>query len=381
MRKIMMLLAILFCAMLAGPGISESESILALSDTHLTQDPLKHAEMMEAVVQAAMGRDAVLMIGDNTDNAHAEEHALVLKWAGEIEQRTGAEVYIIPGNHDYGAFFGPEKYIAMYGAYGRELAFSVDTMSASCAVMTKKGTCLLLLDTNQPDTDRSFLPDGSIGEEMLKWVRQVLASLPDGTPVAVCGHHPILPEERDKRTPGAEALGLALREYGAGIYLCGHDHGFATVEQDGLRQITVGQPQAYPGWAGILERNEENFSWHTEQIYAEESQAYLGLRNGAESLGRNMARGTLEPTSYAGDEGAIEWFTEAFILTLGSKATPEDRARLLADENCSKWRRVETPTVVKKWILGLLEHPPEDVTQIKLPPSRKHSPEAQNEYE
>ena len=114
MRKIMMLLALLFCAMLAGPAIGESESILAISDTHLTQDPQKHAEMMEAVVQAAMGRDAVLMIGDNTDNAHAEEHALVLRWAEEIEQRTGAEVYIIPGNHDYGAFFGPEKYIAMY---------------------------------------------------------------------------------------------------------------------------------------------------------------------------------------------------------------------------------------------------------------------------
>ena len=61
------------------------------------------------------------------------------------------------------------------------------------------------------------------------------------------------------------------------------------------------------------------------------------------------------------------------MLTLESKATPEDRVRLLADENCLKWRQVETPTVVKKWILGLLEDPPEDVSQIKLPPSRKHS--------
>lgn len=373
MRRMMLLLALFFCALLARPAIGETESILALSDTHLTRDAQKHAEMMEAVVQAAAGRDAVLMIGDNTDNAHAEEHALVLKWAGEIERRTGAEVYIIPGNHDYGAFFGPEKYIAMYGAYGREGAFSLDMGTASCAVMTKKGTCLLLLDTNQPDTDRSFLPDGRLGEETVKWVRQVLASLPEGTPVVVCGHHPILPEERDKRTPGAEALGLALREYGAGIYLCGHDHGFATVEQDGLRQITVGQPQSYPGWAGILEREEEHYSWHTERIYAEESQAYQRLMNAAESLGRNMARGTLEPTPYAGDEGAIDWFAEVFMLTLESKATPEDRVRLLADENCLKWRQVETPTVVKKWILGLLEDPPEDVSQIKLPPSRKHS--------
>lgn len=371
-RKIILLLALLFCAALTRAALGESESILVLSDPHLSIGRLRPASMLDAVIRAAHGRDVVLMAGDNTDNSKPEEHALVLQWAGEIEQRTGAEVYILPGNHDYGAYFGPGRFTAAYGAYGWAGAFSRDSATAGCAVMTRKGTCLLLLDTNRADTDRSFLPDGCVGERTLDWVRRVLEDLPDGTPVIACGHHPILPEERDARTPGADALSRVLRSCGVGVYLCGHDHGFSTVERHGLRQITLGQPQAYPGWCGVLERDESSFRWHTEQIYGDSSPAFLQIRENAFTLSRDMARGTLESTPYAGDEEAVEWFAEVFMLASGGRMTPEDRARLLADGNCRKWRRVETRTVVKDWILNLLEHPPEDVTQISLPPSFKH---------
>ena len=47
-------------------------------------------------------------------------------------------------------------------------------------------------------------------------------------------------------------------------------------------------------------------------------------------------------------------------------------ALFLADENCRKWRRVETRTVVKDWIFSLLENPPEDVRKIDVPASRVH---------
>ncbi|MCR4877389.1 MAG: metallophosphoesterase [Clostridiales bacterium] len=371
MKKVILFLTLLFCFMPAHAALSESESILALSDTHLSGDPLMHAVMMDAVIRAAQGRDLVLMTGDNTDNAHPEEHALVLQWAREIERRTGAEVYILPGNHDYGAYFGRDQFIALYGAYGRDRAFSLDPATAGYAVMTPKGTCLLMLDTNQPDTDRSFLPDGRIEDRTQEWVRQVLDSLPDGTPVIVCGHHPILPEERDARTPGAATLSRVLRTFGAGVYLCGHDHGFATVEQDGLRQITLGQPQAYPGWCGVLERDGDNFHWHTELIYAEDSPDFLRLRESAFNMSRNMALGTLESTPFAGDEEAVGWFSAVFMLASEGRLTPEERSRLLTNSGYRKWQQVETRTVVKAWILGLLENPPEDLRQLALPPSRK----------
>lgn len=376
-KKTVLFILLLLAACLAcvSHGLGEAggeESILVVSDAHLTEDARRHAEMMEAVIRAAYGRSAVLLLGDNTNNSHAGEHALALQWARTIERRTGAEVFVIPGNHDYGAHTGPEEFRALYGAYGWDRAFSRDTATASYAAMTENGTCLLLLDTNRIAESRMVQPDGGITADMLRWVREVLDALPDGTPVIACGHHPILPPDRNGRTPGADALSRTLRACGVGLYLCGHDHGFAATERDALRQITVGQPQAYPGWAGIVEKKDDGFLWHTEQIYDPESAFFKALLTDTRALARSMGQGTLSTTPYAGDEGAIEWFAEAFMAFVSGEMTPETCAAMLADDNCRKWREVETRTVVKRWILGLLENCPEDVRQISIPGSRKH---------
>ena len=349
------------------------ESFLIISDAHLTAQAQDHEAMLEAVIRAAEGKDTVLLLGDNTNNSHEEEHALVLEWVQEIRQETGAEVRVIPGNHDYGTYTGPEEFSTRYKAYGWEQSFSRDAATASYAVMTEKGTCLLMLDTNQFDEASFVRADGGIRGDTLKWLQQVLDALPDGTQVLACGHHPILPAERDGRTPGAYALGQVLRAYGVRLYLCGHDHGFATAEQDGLRQVTVGMPQAYPGWAGIAEKENGGFLWHTVQIYDAQSPALAALRENALTLADNMARGTLSTTPYADDEAAIEWFAEVYMTRASGEMTPEKNAALLADENCRKWREIETRTVVKDWILNLLENCPEDVRQIAVPVSQKQS--------
>ena len=224
-RLTALLLAVIFIV-----SAGTAESFLVVSDTHLTEDTRDHAAMLEAVKKAARGKDAVLLLGDNTNNSHTEEHDLVLSWVRRIREDTGAEVYIIPGNHDYTRPFGPRGFLNLYGAYGPQSAFSRDGASAGYAVMTEKGTCLIMLDTNLHDPSKSLPADGGIGGRTLTWIRDVLSSLPDGSPVLVCGHHPFLPKERDARTPGAAALAGLLRGYGAGLYLCGHDHGFAAVE-------------------------------------------------------------------------------------------------------------------------------------------------------
>jgi hypothetical protein len=379
MKKKIFLAAILMMAALTasiGAALGESpepERFLVISDTHFIKEAKEHAAMLEAVAYAARGKDAVLLLGDNTNNTHPEEHVLVLEMAEEIRRQSGAEVYILPGNHDYSTIrMGPKEFRAQYGAYGWNQAFSRDQETASCAVMTRGGTCLLLLDTNMRDDTLGFKADGGIRGSTLVWLQETMASLPDGTPVLACGHHPILPPERNGRTPGANALSQVLRAYGAGLYLCGHDHGFATVEREGLRQITVGQPQAYPGWVGIVEKEGDGFRWHTEGIYDAQPPAYIALRESAYALASAMARGTLSPTPYAGDEAAIEWFVSAYMLLAGGEMTPEKNAALLADENCRKWREAETRTVAKEWMLNLLENCPEDVRRIDIPASRKH---------
>ena len=370
---VLIMAALTVCIGTAFGESSEPERFLVISDTHLTKETLEHAAMLEAVTQASRGKDTVLLLGDNTNNTHPEEHVLVLGMAEEIRRQSGAEVYILPGNHDYSVLrMGPEEFRAQYGAYGWNQAFSRDKETASCAVMTRGGTCLLLLDTNMRDDALLFKADGGIGGSTLVWLQETLESLPDGTPVLACGHHPILPPERSERTSGANALSQVLQAYGVGLYLCGHDHGFATVEWEGLRQITVGQPQAYPGWVGIVEKEERSFHWYTEGIYDTQSPASIALRESAYALGDAIARGTLSTTPYADDEAAIEWFVSAYMLLAGGEMTPEKNAALLTDENCRKWREAETRTVAKEWMLNLLENCPEDVRRIDIPSSRKH---------
>ena len=133
-----------------------------------------------------------------------------------------------------------------------------------------------------------------------------------------------------------------------------------------LRQITVGQPHAYPGWAGTLEISPEGFRWQTEALYDTASAYFAGMERSARDLGVRMARGTLQGTSCEGDEAAVGWFASAFTRYVSGELTPDVCAGLLADESCAKWRGIETKTVVRDWIIGLLEHCPEDVRQISL---------------
>ncbi len=364
-NKLLVWLLILFLA--AGPGMAKakSESILVISDTHMRAGTGEYDAVMDAVTAAARNRDLLLMLGDNTNNGHPEEHALVLERAVRLRKETGTEVLIIPGNHDYTSRFGAEEFSAVFRSCGTQQAFSRDTASASCAVLTAGGTCLLLLDTNRTGTAAHALPDGGISTETLVWAEKVLKELPGDIPVIACGHHPILSEGRDQRTPGAAKLAELLHAYGVTLYLCGHDHGFQTVETGGLRQITVGQPHAYPGWAGVIEKNNTGFVWRTEPIYAPDDPFYIHLREAAESLSVSMARSTLSGTPCEGDEDAVAWFSTAFMKHMSGELTPDACAALLADENSQKWRGIETRTVVKSWIFSLLEHCPDDVRKAE----------------
>ena len=344
--------AILLAVLVLCSTWGAAETLLVASDLHLTEDDAREAAL-EAL--RAADADAVILLGDSTNNAHAGEHARVLAFLASLD----APAYVVPGNHD--VTLDISDFIGMYRDYGWNQAFSRDTDSASCAVMTPGGTCLLLLDTN--DMPGHVAPLGGISDETCAWVADTLARLPEGTPVVACGHHPILPAERWTRTPGAEALAKALR--GVKLYLCGHDHSFAAHEAGGLQQITVGQPQAYPGWAGLLEVTEAAIRWRVLPLYDDATRQ--DMREGALALSDNMARGTLAGTVHEDDPAAVAWFSEVFELWLTSQLDGAACERLLAAPGAQLWREIETKTVVKRWIFSLLENPPADVRAIDMP--------------
>ena len=331
-----------------------AETFLITSDLHLTEDRAAHTAVLDALRRAAGSADAVILLGDSTNNAHPGEHALVLEFLLSLEK----PAYVIPGNHDITADIS--AFIDLYAGHGWDRAFSRDADTASCAVLTEGGTCLLLMDTCSGPGYAA--PMGGISDTACAWAAETLAALPAGTPVVACGHHPILPAERDARTPGAVGLAEALR--GVKLYLCGHDHGFAAVKAGGLQQITVGQPHAFPGWAGMLEVTGEGLSWRVLPLY--DAETHRAMREDAAALAEGMARGTLEGTIHEGDEDAIRWFVEAFVLAMTSRLDEEVCEEMLREPAAQKWREITTKTVVKKWILGLLENRPQDVRRIEL---------------
>jgi len=331
-----------------------AETFLITSDLHLTEDSAAHEAALEALRSASEGADAVILLGDSVNNARPEEHARVTAFLASLD----APCYVIPGNHDVTTDIS--AFTELYADFGWNDAFSRDGGSASCAVITAGGACLLLLDTN--DVTGGVAPLGGISEATCAWVSETLAALPEGTPVIACGHHPLLPAERQARTPGAQALVAALQ--GVKLYLCGHDHGFATVRARGLQQITTGQPHAYPGWAGLLEVDPDGFHWRVVPLYDDETQQ--AMRAETLTLADSMARGTLKGTPFEDDEEAIRWFTEAFDAAMSSRLDEETCRAMLDRPAAQKWRMVETKTVVKSWILGLLEGCPQDVRQIDI---------------
>lgn len=348
-------------------SFARGETILAVSDLHWAGSGAALAPALQAVGQMLQGQDALLLLGDDTNNGREEEHRQLIHWLKEVSRGTGAKVYTVPGNHDWSTIASRQAYQERYGAFGWNDAFSRDDATLSCAVMTPHGTCLLLLDTNAFDRPDHALPNGGISESTCRWADRVLSSLPADTPVIACGHHPLLPRDRLQKTPGDLAMAALLEKHSVPLYLCGHDHKFATVKEGALRQIIVGQPQAYPGWCGMLEKTEKGFSWHTRMLFDPVDPVYRTQEESIRALAWNMGKGTLRGTPYQEDQAAIGWFAQAFVLAAGSALTPEDCAAFLADVNCDKWRTVQTPTVVKAWILNLLTHRPEDVRQLTIP--------------
>ena len=128
----------------------------------------------------------------------------------------------------------------------------------------------------------------------------------------------------------------------------------------------MGTPFSWPAWAGVLETGQDGFDYRVQPLYPEGSPEYTRLREEALSLGRRMASGSLTGTSYEGDAEAMAWFMRVYTASLDGDL-PLQREKLLSDENCEKWRKAEVRSMVKPWILSLLENPQEDVRRVHIP--------------
>ena len=348
-----------FCA-------SGEERLLFVSDLHLSHSGDNRAEILEAVASYAVQDNVLIFLGDNTDNGRDEEHTALLA-ALEAMRKNGAEIYVLPGNHDLCGNTTPEVFARRYGHFGYGQAFSIAPDSASYAVMTKGGTCLLMLDVNRYDASRRMADHGEISEQLLAWVGKVLSELDAHTQVVACGHYPLLPTEgATDGTIGAAEMVKLLEAMKVSVWMCGHRHNHETRALNGLRQVTVGTPWSYPVWIGILEQTQAAWCYSVEPLFSESGERWASMKNSAYELGLAMAGGSLKDTPYEGDEEAIRWFATAFLAQLDNTLWAKQE-ELRKDPNCEKWRKADVRSVTKAWILGLLDSELGDVRHVEIP--------------
>ena len=236
--------------------------------------------------------------------------------------------------------------------------------------MTPEGTCLLMLDTNAYDPKTRMTEYGETSKALVAWTRTVLEGLPEGCQTLAFGHYPLFAtgDGRDS-TRNSGAMAEVLTRYHVTGYFCGHRHSNYTLHSDGLRQINVGVPTGYPAWAGSLEKEETAWHYRVRPLYDTNGDTWRQLAENARVLALRMGEGSLEPTEFAGDQEAIEWFADAFMAQAEGRMD-EERTELLKRAGCAKWRKAQVRSVTKEWILGLLESETEDVRDVLLPFSR-----------
>lgn len=258
-------------ALLAAPE-AEPFTFLFLTDTHI-QPELDAAKGTDMAFRKARGINADFAIqgGDHVFDSLAvpKQRALSLfDLYAKTEQDLGMKVHHTIGNHDVVGIFPQSGVLPTDPLYGKKL-FS-DRFGKPYYSFDHKGHHFLVLDSIGLTSDRSY--EGRIDADQMDWIRQDLAALPQGTPVIVSVHIPLV-TAFDSYVPvpatspahhgmsvanSAEVIKLFEGHNVLGV-LQGHTHINERVEWHGIPYITCG---AVSGnwWKGIRMGTPEGFT-------------------------------------------------------------------------------------------------------------------------
>jgi len=150
--------------------------VVQFSDSHIGADwdGFDPAARLSAVVDQAaamaLGPAAVLVSGDLSEHAGADEYAFV----AEQVARLGAPVYVLPGNHDLRAPL--REAFGLPGGASDLVQYAVDVGELR----------VLLCDTIVPGQE-----EGAYDAERLAWLEAELRSAPETTTLIAMHHPPI----------------------------------------------------------------------------------------------------------------------------------------------------------------------------------------------
>lgn len=222
-----------------------SVDILHVSDVHFGRDA--QLAQLEAIEDFApeLKPDAVVISGDLTQRARHGEFQAAHGFMRRLQQV--APTLVIPGNHDVQWWKSPlhvlgrERLYTKYRRwFGENLTPVLEVPGAIIAgALSAHGVAPGSLTWNPND----MAVKGHLPKSETERIKEVFAAAKEGTARVLVLHHNVLPGSISER------MGLAhwqdaqrrLRETGADVVLCGHDH------QEGAGMAAEGLPISTAG--------------------------------------------------------------------------------------------------------------------------------------
>jgi 3',5'-cyclic AMP phosphodiesterase CpdA len=233
--------------------------------------------------------DIVLLNGDLTYNGERESHLALARYLEELE-KSGARVYVIPGNHDINnplarSFFkdhawvtppvSPREFERIYRNFGYAEAVFRDRKTLSYVAEPMQGLRLLMLDSNKYRNNRILrYPEvsGAIPWSTKKWIRRAAArAKKDGALLVAAMHHSLMDHHpminKGFTVDDAPALQTLFADLGIPFVLTGHIHAQEISQRRTgsgriVYDIATSALSVYPHQYGVLRLIPGEGRWH-----------------------------------------------------------------------------------------------------------------------
>jgi 3',5'-cyclic AMP phosphodiesterase CpdA len=293
------------------PKLSKDTTIYITSDVHNFSDELtdkkeayqkyissgngKQIEYIGEIIDAFVydikrkKPDVLIISGDLTNNGEKASHLELAKKLETIE-KSGTNVYVIPGNHDISNPWARElrndkQYVAdtidenefskLYASFGFDEAISRDDKTLSYLVTPTTDVWFLMLDTNKYKNNMNLgIPetDGILAKSTLEWISRCCDMANEkGAKIVTVMHHNILDhseviQEGYTLNNSSQLLGL-LKENQVNLVFSGHIHvqDISSNQKSGksLYDVASGALSVYPHQYGVLTFSENNKANYT----------------------------------------------------------------------------------------------------------------------
>ena len=274
--------------------------IAAASDLHLNPEDTDKSEGLASAYSSELadallrdvqeqGASILLLTGDLVSGGRKERHAALAEKLRRAEGE-GLAVYVLPGNHDL-APIGQTDFAALYGDFGYDEAFSRDPASLSYCVL-RHDCALLMLDTGGYPADCIDLPGAAprenseafLRQETLRWAEDMLQEAQRrNLPVLCAGHYNLLTQTQREgyRVENGEKLAALLRAYEVPLYLSGHIHLRAVVQEAGLTELVTEYLLGYPTGYSLLDLGADAWTYRPRRVDVDAWAAETGAEDPA----------------------------------------------------------------------------------------------------